>query len=183
MRISSALLVTFVLLFGGSAASAADCKYREPFSGNVIVPGKKEQARLLAAPARWTPWKSFKTWGNQAKNHGWTNGMVDGDKKYLGVKVVLVEVPGRTSIAAGAPMWLLMADDSVIELVADAPLPGNGDSNTIIARYELNDETHAALVTQGLTDIRVTTSAGEIDFNLGKTKKPSDKIQESLGCI
>jgi hypothetical protein len=183
MRIIFALFLVIPLLLGSQGADAADCKYRAPFYGNTVVLGKKEQERLLAAPERWTPWKSFRTWGNQAENHGWTNGIVDGDKKYLGLKLNLVEIREGASITEGAPLWLLMADDSVIELVADAEFADKPESTQIFARYELNEETHAALVAQGLTDIRVTTSVGEIDFVLGKKKKPSDKIQESLGCI
>lgn len=183
MKISCALFVATALLLGSNTADAAGCKYRAPFSGNTIVAGKGEQARLLAAAERWTPWKSFRTWGNEAKNHGWTNGMIDGDKKFLGLKINLVEVPGGASIAAGAPLLLLMADDSVVELAADNTLADKKNANLIFARYELDDETHAALVAQGITDIRVTTNIGEIDFYLGKTKKPSGKVQESLGCI
>jgi hypothetical protein len=183
MKISCALLVSIALLWGSNSVDAAGCKYRAPYSGNTIVAGKAEQARLLAAAERWTPWKSFRTWGNEAKNHGWTNGMVDGDKKYLGLKINLVEVPGGASITAGAPLWVLMVDESIVELAADTTLSDKDSANIVFARYELTEETHAALLAQGVTDIRVTTSIGEIDFYLGKTKKPSGKVQESLGCI
>lgn len=185
MKAFYAFSFAIVLMLGSPAADAADCKYRAPFYGNVVAFGKAEQERLLSAATRWTPWKSFRTWGNELENHGWTNGMVDGDSKYLGVKLNLVKIPEGASIAAGAPLWLLMADDSVVELAADADaiFSDRPNSMEIIARYELNDEMHAALLAQGVTDIRVTTSAGEIDFFLGKKKKPSDKIQESLGCI
>jgi len=182
MKISCTLFVALSLLLGSNSGHTAGCKYREPFA-EAIVLGKKEQARLLAAPARWTPWKSFRTWGNEAKNHGWTNGMVDGEKKYLGLKINLVEVPGGASIEAGSPMWLLMVDESVVELLADDTYSDKPGTALIVARYELNDETHAALLAQGVTDIRVTTSEGEIDFYLGKTKKPSNKIKEALACI
>ena len=72
MKISCALFVATALLLGSNTADAAGCKYRAPFSGNTIVAGKGEQARLLAAAERWTPWKSFRTWGNDLENKAYT---------------------------------------------------------------------------------------------------------------
>ena len=207
MKVVIAISVAFLLILGSNTADAAKCKYIAP-NTEMIVLGKKEQQRLLNSPTRWTRWKSFRSFGNQLENHGWLNGMVDGDKRFLGLKVVLVEkvkvkpkpyeLQGRASIPAGASLLVLMADESIIELKADAAVQGNSkvtysgppdnpDTSTpyvdtqLIVRYELDADTLAALKAQPATDIRVATGEGDVDFSFGK--KPTDRIQEALGCI
>ncbi len=207
MKLVIAIFVAFMLMLGSNTADAAKCKYIEPHT-EMIVLGKKEQQRLLASPRRWTRWKGYRTLANQAEDHAFLNGIVEDDNRYLGLKVVLVEhspsepkpyeLSGRASIPAGAKLLILLADESIIELTAYADVAGtsrhlapreglnSGRSDhaiytTLFAKFLLDDEKSAALSAQGVTDIRVSTSMGDRDFNFGK--KPSDRIQEIVACL
>jgi len=51
---------------------------------------------------------------------------------------------------------------------------------SIITRYEVNDEQLKNLTSQGWTDLRITTTDGDMDFS---KRKPAKEIQTVLGCV
>jgi hypothetical protein len=155
-----------------------------------------------------TKWKSFRTFGDQSENHGWTAAKAEGGKQYLGLKIVVVDrdstMPERANlhenrvlIPQGAKLLILMADDTILELAASAKARGKCDfrvpdirtghpetyvvDTTTVVWYELTADTRDALLAQGATDIRLSASDRDHDFTFGK--KPTDRIQYVLGCI
>jgi hypothetical protein len=167
-RITILLATTGLLLFA-SASDAADCKYveneRDPFTDQRIVE---------------TKWKTFRPTGNQAVNHGWMAGWIKDDKTFLALRIGIPAYSGGPLvIAKSAPLLLLMADDTVMELTAYQETWVK--SRNVVILYELDADALAALTAQGTSDIRVTTNDGDHDFNFGS--KPTDKIQFVLSCL
>jgi hypothetical protein len=164
-----ALLIATGILGLSSIANAADCKYaeneRDPFTDQRIVE---------------TKWKTFRPTGNEAVNHGWIAGWMKDGKNFLALRIGIPAYSGGPLIIAkGAPLLLLMADDTVMELTAYQETWIK--NRNVVILYELNADTLAALTAQGTSDIRVTTNNGDHDFNFGS--KPTDKIQFVLGCL
>ena len=165
------LLISMIFLASvlGSAAYADECKYKE----NEADPFTKERVAL-------TKWKAFRPTGNQAVNHGWMAGRILDGKTFLALRIGIVGYDGPpVIIPEGAKLLILMADESIVELAAYEETWVEDSSAVVL--YELNDETLQSLTTQGTTDIRVSTSAGDHDFNFGK--KPTDRMQYVLGCV
>lgn len=162
----SALFLASVL---GSNAYADECKYKE----NETDPFTKQRVAL-------TKWKAFRPTGNQAVNHGWMAGRIKDGKTFLALRLGIVGYKGSpVIIPKGARLLVLMADESIVELAAYEEIWVKDSSEVIL--YELADETLQALTTQGTTDIRVSTSDRDHDFNFGK--KPTDRMQYVLGCV
>jgi len=72
-----------------------------------------------------------------------------------------------------------MADDSIVELAAYEPVKLS--SWSAVVKYELDENTLAALTAQGTTDVRVSTKHDEHDFSFGR--KPTTRMQFVLGCL
>ena len=129
--------------------------------------------------------------------------IVEGDKKYLGLRLMLdrvartapptlEELKNELAFAEGAKLLLLMADESVIELhaaqevLADSDVAMTGPtsyaiSSEVIVKYELNAETMAALAGQKLKILRMTANDAEYTYEFGK--KGTNKVQKNLACI
>lgn len=167
MRTLIALTLAATISLGSSVATAADCKYKkdekDPFTDERIV---------------LTKWKTFRPTGNQAVNHGWMAGMIENGRTFLALRIGIVGYGANPTVAEGAKLLILMADDSVVELTAYQRVVGA--SRSTIIKFELDDDAFAALTAQGTTDIRLSTNSGDHDFSFGK--KPMTKMQFVLGC-
>ncbi len=162
-----ALILAATISLGSSVAIAADCKYKknekDPFTDEKII---------------LTKWKTFGPSGNQAVNHGWMAGIVNHGKTFLALKIGIVGYGANPTIAEGAKLLVLMADDSIVELAAYNHVAAAG--RNAVVRFELDAAAFSALTEQGATDIRISTSNGDHDFSFGR--KPTTKMQFVLGC-
>ena len=192
------LIATAVLLLAiYSPAQSAECKFEKH--------GVDSFTKQMVAE---TKWKSLQSLFDNQNNYGWTAARSEGDKQFLGLKIVVVDrdstMPERANlhenrvlIPQGAKLLILMADDTILELAASAKARGKSDfrvpdirtghpetyvvDTTTVVWYELTADTRDALLAQGATDIRLSASDRDHDFTFGK--KPTDRIQYVLGCI
>lgn len=167
MKILTTVLLAAAIFLASATIHAAECKYKinelDPFTDELIV---------------LTKWKTFRPTGNQAVNHGWMAGAIEHGKTFLALRIGLVGYHTQPTIPEGGKLLILMADDSIVELAAYESVKLTGWS--VVVKYELDENTLAALTAQGTTDIRVSTVHDEHDFSFGK--KPTTRMQFVLGC-
>jgi hypothetical protein len=168
MRLLTTALFTAVILLTSVGAGAAECKYKK----NELDPFTDEKIVL-------TNWKTFRPTGNQAVNHGWMAGAIEHGKTFLALRIGLVGYHTQPTVPQGGKLLILMADDSIVELAAYDSVKLT--SWSVVVKYELDENTLAALTDQGTTDIRVSTRYDEHDFSFGK--KPTTRMQFVLGCL
>ena len=185
--------IAISLVFGCATVNAAECKYET----DTINPMTNEKVQ-------WTKWSHFKLFNTA---NGYLAGVVDGDRKYLAIQLVINEWrPDRPSkedldsvmiVPAGAKLLVLMADESVVELHTESEVIGDSEffmphswdnesdeyqvTTYTVVKYPLNEFALSALLAQGATDIRLEASEGERDYKFGD--EPVDKIQTVLGCV
>jgi len=167
LRVLTTVLLTAAILLTSVAAGAAECKYKQ----NELDPFTDEKIVL-------TKWKTFRPTGNQAVNHGWMAGAIEHGKTFLALRIGLVGYHTQPTVPEGGKLLILMADDSIVELSAYEEVKLSGW--LAVVKYELDENTLAALTAQGTTDIRVSTKYDEHDFSFGK--KPTTRMQFVLGC-
>jgi len=197
MRNLMILTHVIVLVLSSPAVAANKCKFEkngvDSFTRQMVVE---------------TKWKSFRSFGNQAANHGWMAARSENDTQFLGLKVVVVDYDSarpegpnlhenRVLIPQSAKLLVLLADDTILELVASAKARGKSSytvpgeqmghpdfyvvKTTAVVWYELTADMRGELIAQGATDIRLSASNKDHDFTFGK--KPTDRIQYVVGCI
>jgi hypothetical protein len=167
MRILTTTLLAAAVILTSTVAGAAECKYkkneRDPFTDELIV---------------LTKWKTFRPTGNQAVPHGWMAGAIEHGKIFLALRIGLVGYHSQPTVPEGGKLLILMADDTIVELAAYESVKISGWSDVV--KFELDEDTLAALTAQGTTDIRLSTRYDEHDFSFGK--KPTTRMQFVLGC-
>ena len=168
MRVLTTALLTATILLTSVGAGAAECKYKK----NELDPFTDVQIVL-------TKWKTFRPTGNQAVPHGWMAGAIEHGKKFLALRIGLVGYHTQPTVPEGGKLLILMADDTIVELAAYESVKISGWHNVV--KFELDDDTLAALTAQGTTDIRLSTRYDEHDFSFGK--KPTTRMQFVLGCL
>jgi len=168
MRLITRALLTIVIVLTSVGAGAAECKYKK----NELDPFTDEKIVL-------TKWKTFRPTGNQAVNHGWMAGAIEHGKIFLALRIGLVGYHTQPTVPEGGKLLILMADDSIVELAAYEPVKLS--SWSAVVKYELDENTLAALTAQGTTDVRVSTKHDEHDFSFGR--KPTTRMQFVLGCL
>ena len=193
------LLVTFLALATAQDAAAAGCKYQE----NVTD-------KFTKVVTRWTKW-------NELMN-GWSRNFrpfspiisahsVDGDVHLL-LKIehftqktrepAAIEIEDIIYVLEGAPLLIMMADDSIVELASMSEVrtdayvvtPGEqhaADSNmyhtraSAVIKYTLDEETVKALSSQPAIKLRLTMANKELDFEVHK--KSVDDVRTALECV
>ncbi|MDH3351708.1 MAG: hypothetical protein OEM51_09175 [Gammaproteobacteria bacterium] len=178
-----------VLMFAASAASAK-CKFQTDMPS--IVTGEH---------IRWTDWTTFSL-AITTTDYALATGISEGERKYVGLQLhTVTTIPRPASkqdldnavvIPAGADVFFLMADESVIKVTTDQAITGDSDfvmhnakrydivTNTIV-KAPLTTEELRVLTAQRVKRIRVSTTSGDLDFEFGK--KGSKKMQSVLECI
>jgi len=178
-----------VLMFAAPAASAK-CKFQTDMPS--IVTGEH---------IRWTDWTTFSL-AITTTNYALAAGISEGDRKYAGLQLhTVTTIPRQASkedldnavvIPAGSDVFFLMADESIIKVTTDQAVTGDADfvmhsanrydivTDTIVKAPLTAQELHG-LTAQRVKRIRVSTTAGNLDFEFGK--KGSKKMQSVLECI
>ena len=190
-------LIAMVVLGLSTGANAEKCKYAanevDPFTGVKTLQTKWDQLTS--------------TWMADSREvDGWISvRAVDGNATLwvkLDYSIKTLKEPAFGSlrdaivIQEGAPLLILMADDSIIELAAthevrkDAysvpPWEQNADTDKFVVRlvtnieYALPAEAIAALKTQHATDIRITAASRNFDVEIHK-KSLSD-FHNAFAC-
>ena len=190
MKIFSAVLIAVFITFSANISYAASCK----FQVDTVSYASGEKIR-------WTRWKMNRAF--HQGSYSLISGIEEGDRKYLGVKMVdsnkkvrtrptKAELDDMMVIPAGAKLSLLMADESIVDLFTEQDIVADSDFTTnavnsysiesaVIIKFPLSAEAFAALSAQKVMDVRLQTDLRQYDYSFGK--KGSDKIQEALGCI
>ena len=182
--------VAVFMSFGSAVSNAAKCKW--------LV---DTVSYSTGEPVRWTRWIRNRTF--LTNPYAAIAGISEGEGKYLGLQVIGVEQAVTTRptkdeldaafiVRAGSTLSILMADDSIYELVATEDIIGDADftahgpnSYTInafaIVKFPLDADAIAALTAQRASDMRLQANGKDYDFSFGK--KPVDKIQKTIVCI
>jgi len=182
--------VILFMSFGSAASYAAKCKWQTDMV-----------SYSTGEPVRWTRWVRNRM--ILTPPYAAISGISEGDRKYFGLQVIGVnqkvttrptkeELDAAFIIPAGSTLSILMADDSIYELVVTKEIIGDADftahganSYTInafaIIKFPLDVDSIAALTTQRASDMRLRANGKDYDFSFGK--KPVDKIQKAIGCI
>ena len=189
IRNSIAVSCATVLMFAASAASAK-CKFQTDMPN--IVTGEH---------IRWTDWTTFSL-AITTTNYALAAGISEADRQYIGLQLhTVTTIPRPASkedldnavvIPAGSDVLFLMADESIIKVATDQAVAGDSDFVMHSAnRYDIVTDTVVkapltaaelrALTAQRVKRIRVTTTAGNLDFEFGKNG--SKKMQSVLQCI
>ena len=190
-------LMAIVLLGLSTGVNAAKCKYAQdevdPFTGVKTLQTKWDQLTS--------------TWmADMREIDGWISVLAVGDQVTLWVKLdYSIKTPKEPAfgslrdaiaIQKGAPLLILMADDSIIELPAinevrkDAysvpPWEQSGDTDKFVVRavasieYALSAEAIAALKAQHATDIRITAANRNYDVEIHK--KSLTNFHNAFAC-
>ena len=190
MKTFITLLIAVSISCLGTTSYAASCK----FQVDTVSYASGEKIR-------WTRWKMNRAF--HQGSYSLISGIEEGDRKYLGVKMVdsnkkvrtrptKAELDDMMVIPAGTKLSLLMADESIVDLFTEQDIVADSDFTTdsiniysiesaVIIKFPLSAEAFAALSTQKVMDVRLQTDQRQYDYSFGK--KGSDKIQEALGCI
>jgi len=186
-----------VVLLGGATANAAKCKF-----------AKDETDPFTEVRTLQTKWDQLtSTWMADSREiDGWISVIAVDDDVALWLKLDYTVKPRSEPedhklknvihIAEGAPLLILMPDDSIIELPAVrevkadayklAPWDHPMDVNTWTVRaaanikYALSPETIAAINAQNPTDIRITAVNRHFDIEINK--KSRTDFQNAFAC-
>ena len=190
--------ITILMIAAPPAANAKDCKYKK----NEIDDFTKE--KLLT-----TKWHLFHT-AIATIGFAEASGVTVGDKDYLAIRITKEEtlsyelnddeLRSRFVVPEGAPLLILLADDSIVELAAHRLATGVAKSKSAnsrdaggarevryeleldaVIRYSLDDSAFEALSTQTATHVRLTTNSGDHDFEVHD--KLTDEIQKAVLCL
>ena len=186
----SIIAVSATILMLAATTASAKCKYQADMA-NVFT----------GEHVRWTQWKTFNL-AITTDPYALVNGIAEGDRKYFGLRVRSKSTLPRPAtkddldnafvVPAGAKVLLLLADDSVVELKTDEKFTGDSDfflrndgrsdiGTDTLLKVPLNAENLNALTAQRVKQIRLSTTAGDVDLPFGK--KGSKRMQEVLECI
>lgn len=182
--------VVVVLNFGSTVSNAAKCKWETD-----------SVSYSTGEPVLWTRWVRNRI--ILRPPYAAIAGISEGEQKYLGLQVIGVNQSVATRptkedldaafvIPAGSKLSILMADDSIYELVATEEIIGDADfsaqgadSYTIeafaVIKFPLDADAIAALTAQRASEMRLHANGKDYDFSFGK--KPVDKIQKTIRCI
>ncbi len=194
---TGSMLLAVMALIAAPQAGADDCKY-------YMESVNAETGEAI----RWTRQKTLRLLQNTDHHGGYFMFLQEGDSRYL---VLDVWSPYRydedrptkdvfdnwASISVGDKLLLLMADESIIELQASQD--SQADVRMVppqtlynrepkyqmqanwSARYEVSPADAAAIAAQMLSDVRMETSRGNVDFTAGR--KPTNNLQEIVACV
>ncbi len=192
------VLLAIVILGISSTANAAKCKF-----------AKDEVDPFTEVKTLQTKWDQLtSTWMADSREiDGWISVLSRGDWVTLWVKLDYTVKPkkkptdeqlrNRIVVLEGAPLLILMEDDSIVELtpthevrkdayaVAPWDHPMDTDKWTMRAaaniEYALPPEAIAALKAQKATDLRIT--AADREFDIEVHKKSRTDFQNALACM
>ena len=192
------VLLAIVILGISSTANAAKCKF-----------AKDEVDPFTEVKTLQTNWDQLtSTWMADSREiDGWISVLSRGDWVTLWVKLDYTVKPkkkptdeqlrNRIVVLEGAPLLILMEDDSIVELtpthevrkdayaVAPWDHPMDTDKWTMRAaaniEYALPPEAIAALKAQKATDLRIT--AADREFDIEVHKKSRTDFQNALACM
>lgn len=198
MKTPIALAFAFVLILMAQPADAAGCKYAK----DTVDPFTKVHTRV-------TKWKQLtSSWmANQREIDGFVAADTVGDKSRLWIKLDHTtktrtdpseyELEDAIAVLEEAPLYVLMADESVVKLLAEREVRKNAyaiapkdhdyetDKYTVRAiatiHYSLDAATMDALSSQSATNIRIT--AADRNFDIKFNKKSFDDIKDTILCI
>lgn len=192
-------VVTIALLLIGSQPADAKCKFQKI--------RKKVFANQGFQITKWDRFKMGQIDGDPA---AYFAGRTDGENRYLSFKFDVYKTrpkrDGRPSEAAlaqllsieeGSTFLILLADETIVELKAESvtveyavrpvammeettPFSQYDITKTVIANYPLDEESYSKLIAHGYTDLRITTTEGDMDFS---KSKQALEIQKVLNCI
>jgi hypothetical protein len=200
-----AISIAIFLSLGSTVSSAAKCKW---LADTVSY--------STGEPVRWTRWVRNRSFHMGGMGYATIAGISQGEQKYLGLQVIapdriLATRPTKEDldatfvIPAGSTLSILMADDSILELVVpediigaagikveednmfddDGPKAKGDGGYTIesyaIIKFPLDADSFTALTAQKASDLRLNANGVDYDFSFGK--KPVDKIQKVLACV
>lgn len=188
-RNGAAVVVATILMLSTTAAHAK-CRFQ------VDMPDFRTGEHV-----RWTNWTTF-TLVMSGHTYVVTAGISEGDRKYVGLRVrTQSSVPRRATkedldnavvVPVGSEIFFRMADDSIVKVATDEVFTGDSVysmrnanhydiATEAIIKAPLTAAEISALTAQRVKQIRVTTTAGNLDFDFGK--KGSKKMQEVLECV
>ena len=199
MKIFTTLILAFVLILTAQSAEAADkCKY----SKDKADPFTKVHTRV-------TKWKQVtSTWMAESREiDGWIAADSIDDKYRLLIKLDYTtrtkmdpseyEFEDAIVVLEGAPLYVLMADESVVKLLAEkevrkdsydvSPEEYGFDTSDYRVRavatihYLLDAAAMEALSSQSATNLRIT--AENRNFDIEFNKKSFDDIKDTILCI
>lgn len=200
-----AISIAIFLGLGSTVSNAAKCKW---LADTVSY--------STGEPVRWTRWVRNRSFYLQGKGYATIAGISEGEQKYLGLQVIAPyrimatrptkeDLDATFAIPAGSTLSILMADDSIFELVVpediigtaglkveedsmfedDGPKANSEGGYTIesyaIIKFPLDADSFTALTAQKASELRLTANGVDYDFSFGK--KPVDKIQKVLACV
>jgi len=198
MKIFTTLILAFVSVLMAQPADAADCKY----SKDKVDPFTKVYTRE-------TKWKQLtSSWmANQREIDGWVAADSIGDQSRLWIKLDHTtktkidpseyELEDAIVVLEGAPLYILMADESVVKLLAEkevrknaydiAPEDNEFETSKYTVRaaatikYLLDAAAIEALGSQSASNLRIT--AADRNFDIKFNKKSIDDIKNTILCI
>ncbi len=198
MKTLTTLIFAFISILVAQPADAADCKY----SKDKVDPFTKVHTRE-------TKWKQVtSTWmANQREIDGFVAADSIGDKSRLWIKLDYTtrtktdpseyELEDTIVVLEGAPLYVLMADESVVKLLAEkevrknsydiAPNEQQFETSEYRVRavatihYVLDAAAMEALSNQSATNLRIT--ADDRNFDIEFNKKSFDDIKDTILCI
>jgi hypothetical protein len=200
-----AISIAIFLGLGSTVSSAAKCKW---LADTVSY--------STGEPVRWTRWVRNRAFYMGGMGYAAIAGVSEGEQKYLGLQVIAPDRKMATRptkedmdatfvVPAGSTLSILMADDSIFELVVPEDIIGDaglkveeGDAfdesgpkansdgeytieSYAVIKFPLDADAFAALSTQKASDLRLNANGVDYDFSFGK--KPVDKIQKVLACV
>ena len=200
-----AISIAIFLSLGSTVSNAAKCKW---LADTVSY--------STGEPVRWTRWVRNRTIYRGGMGKAMIAGVSEGEQKYLGLQVIAPDRKMATrptkedldatfAIPAGSTLSILMADDSIFELVVpediigdaglkveeddpfadDGPKAKSNGGYTIesyaIIKFPLDADSFTALTAQKASDLRLTANGVNYDYSFGK--KPVNKIQKVLACV
>ncbi len=200
-----AISIAVFLGLGSTVSNAAKCKW---LADTVSY--------STGEPVRWTRWVRNRAFFSLGKGYAAIAGISEGEQKYLGLQVIAPyrimttrptkeDLDATFAIPAGSTLSILMADDSIFELVVpegiigdaslkveeddmfddSGPKAKSGGGYTIesyaIIKFPLDAAAFTSLTAQKASDLRLTANGVDYDFSFGK--KPVDKIQKVLACV
>jgi hypothetical protein len=178
MSIVRALIMITASLLMGQIADAASCKYQE-----------NDTDKFTKVVTRWTKWNPLMSEWHFSRIHHIpyvSVHSVDGDAQLLIKFETFIQEKNPPDeiylqeylvISEGAPLLIMMADDSILELPAlnnvRAGTHTSGDdvdgyktTGIGIIKYPLDDATKDALLEQSAKTIRITTDYDHYDFEI-----------------
>ena len=196
--------IAVFLSLGSTASNAAKCKWL----ADTVSYSSGE-------PVRWTRWVRNRAFYTRDNGYATVAGISEGEQKYLGLQVVAPyrimqtrptkeDLDATFAIPAGSTLSILMADDSIFELLVpediigaaglkveedsmfedDAPKSKSNGGYTIesyaIIKFPLDADSFTALTAQKASELRLTANGVNYDYSFGK---PVNKIQKVLACI